>query len=346
MPIKVTRRQFAGSAAAAGSLLVWVRRGRADSYPQKPVTIVNPFAPGSISDAAARIVGQYLQQELGQPFVVENKVGAGGLLAATAVQRAQPDGHTLLLTASSSFSGAALYKSMPFDPVKDFTHISRIGSFPSFIAVNPGLPADTMAALVAYAKANPGKLSYGHGNNVGQLVGETLKRRTGIDIVRVAYRSNPAAVTDLIAGHIQIMVPDLNTGLPSVQSGKIRALAMLNRDRIPAMPDVPSLHETVMPGFDILPWCGLSAPANLPQPIVEVLAKTAQKALADPAIQQRITDAGVGLFPGGPQEFADYVKAQLANWERGDQRDGDPTGITPTSQPSCLARKSSVSVAR
>ncbi len=315
MPTRMTRRRFAGSAAVTtASLLAFGRYGRADSYPQKPVTIVNPFAPGSISDAAARIVGQYLQQELGQPFVVENKVGAGGLLAGSTVQRAQPDGYTLMLTASSSFSGAALYKAMPFDPVKDFTHIARIGSFPSFIAVNPGVPAETMAALVSYAKANPGKLSYGHGNNVGQLTGETLKKRTGIDIVRVAYRSNPAAVTDLIAGHIQIMVPDLNTGLASVRSGKIRPLAMLNHGGTPQMPEVPSLHETVMPGFDILPWCGLSAPANLPPPVVEILGKAVQKALTDPQIQQRITDAGVGLFPGGPQEFTDYVKAQLANW--------------------------------
>jgi tripartite-type tricarboxylate transporter receptor subunit TctC len=315
MRLKMTRRRFAGGmAAAAGSLLAGVRHGRANSYPQKPVTIVNPFAAGSISDAAARIVGQYLQQELGQPFVVENKVGAGGLLAGTAVQRAQPDGYTLMLTASSSFSGAALYKSMPFDPVTDFTHIARIGSFPSFIAVHPAVPAQTIAELVAHARANPGKLSYGHGNNVGQVVGETLKKRTGIDIVRVAYRSSPAGVSDLIAGHIQIMVPDLNTGLAAVRSGRIRALAMLNHGRIPQLPDVPSLHETVMPGFDILPWCGLSAPANLPQPVVDVLGKAMQKALADPAIQKRITDAGVGLFPGGPQEFQDYVKAQLANW--------------------------------
>jgi putative tricarboxylic transport membrane protein len=314
MKSKLTRRQFAGGAAATGALLFDVRHGRADTYPQKPVTIVNPFAPGSISDAAARIIGQSLQQELGQPFIVENKVGAGGLLAATTVQRAQPDGYTLLLTASSAFSGAALYKSLPFDPVKDFTHIARIGSFPSFIAVHPGVPAETIGALVAYAKANPGKLTYGHGNNLGQIVGETFKRRTGIDILRVAYRSNPAAVTDLIAGHIQMMVPDLNTGLPSVRSGRIRALAVFTRERSPAMPDVPSLHETVMPGFSILPWCGLSAPRNLPQPIIGVLAKAVEKALANPAVQQRFADSGVGLFGGGPQEFADYIKAQLANW--------------------------------
>jgi tripartite-type tricarboxylate transporter receptor subunit TctC len=315
MPIRMTRRQFAGgTAATAGSLLAGVGYGHADGYPQKPVTIINGFAAGSISDAVARVIAQFMQQDIGQTFVVENKVGAGGLLGASTVQRAQPDGYTLLLTVSSVFSGAALYKSLPFDPVKDFTHIARIGSFPSFVAVNPSVPVDSMAALVAYAKANPGKLSYGFGNNVGQLVGETLKKRTGIDIVRVAYRSNPAAVTDLIAGHIQIMIPDLNTGLPSVKSGRIRPLAMLNHGRIAAMPEVPSLHETVLPGFDILPWCGFSGPPNLPQAVVDVLARSVQKALADPTVQRRLADTGTVLFPGGPQEFSEYVKAQLANW--------------------------------
>ena len=332
MQIKMTRRQFAGGAAAAtGALLAGVRRGRADTYPQKPVTIVNPFAPGSISDAAARIVGQSLQQELGQPFVVENKVGAGGLLAATTVQRAQPDGYTLMLTASSSFSGAALYKSMPFDPVKDFTHIARIGSFPSFIAVNPGVPAETMAALVAYAKANPGKLSYGHGNNVGQLVGETLKKRTGVDIVRVAYRSNPAAVTDLIAGHIQIMVPDLNTGLPSVKSGKIRALAMLNHGRVPA--DAGRAE----PARDR--DAGLRHPALVrvlrPRQPAAAGRRRAGQGGAEGAGRpdgpgSASPTSGVGLFPGGPQEFTGLRQGAACELDRGDQRDGDPTGITAT----------------
>ena len=159
-------------------------------------------------------------RSLVSPLSSKTRWVAGGLLAATTVQRAQPDGYTLLLTASSAFSGAALYKSLPFDPVKDFTHIARIGSFPSFVAVNPGVPAETIGALVAYAKANPGKLSYGHGDNVGQIVGEAFKRRTGVDILRVAYRSNPAAVTDLIAGQIQVMVPDLNTDLGSVRNAR------------------------------------------------------------------------------------------------------------------------------
>jgi len=285
-----------------------------DRYPSRAVTIVNPFAPGSISDAAARLIAQYLQDGFGQPFIIENKVGAGGLLAATTVQRAAPDGYTLLLTASSAFSGAALYKSLPFDPVKDFRHIARIGSFHSFLAANPSLPVGSVAELVAYAKVNPGKLSYGHGNNMGQIVGESFKKRTGADIVRVAYRSNPAAVTDLIAGHIQLMVPDLNTGLSHVQGKRIRALAVFTRERSPAMPDVPTLDETVMPGFELLPWCGISGPVSLPPDIVTRLAGAVQKALASSDGRKRFEDAGVPVFFGGPDEFEAYVAAQLANW--------------------------------
>ncbi len=312
---RVSRRRamqtgFAALAAAAVS----TRLRAQEVYPARPVTIVNPFAPGSISDAAARIIGNSLQEQFGQPFVVENKVGGGGLLAGTAVQRAKPDGYTLMLTASSSFSGVALYKSMPFDPVKDFTHVARIGSFPSFVASDPKAPFTSMVELVAYAKANPGKLSYGHGNNVGQVVGEILKKRAGVNIVRVPYRSNPAAVTDLLGGTIQIMIPDFNTGLAHAEGGRIRPLAVLTKERHPRLPNVPSLHETVLPGFDILPWCGLSAPAGLPADIANKLASGVAKALADTTLRQRFVTSGVDVFGGGPQEFQSYIVAQIANW--------------------------------
>ena len=312
----VSRRGVVGSAVAGlmAAALRPVPLFADEPYPSRPVTIINPFAPGSISDAAARIVGNSLQEQLGQSFIVENKIGGGGLLAGTTVARAKPDGYTLMLTASSSFSGVALYKSMPFDPVKDFTHIARIGSFPSFVASYPGAPFSSMTELVAYAKANPGKLSYGHGNNVGQVVGEVLKRRAGVDIVRVPYRSNPAAVTDLIAGTIQIMIPDFNTGLAHAEGGRIRPLAVLTKERHPRMPNVPSLHETVLPGFDILPWCGLSAPAAMPADVINKVAAAVDRTLAAATLRQRFTAAGVDVFGGGPQEFQSYIVAQIANW--------------------------------
>src|SRR5262245_59229817 len=245
----------------------------AETYPVRPVTIVTPFAAGSQTDAAARLLGQSLQDALGQSFVVENKAGAGGLLAANAVARAKPDGYTLLLTTNSTHSAIALFKSVPYDPIKDFAPIARLGNFPSFIAVNSSLPIMSMAELVANAKANPGKLSYGVGNSTGQIVGETLKKRTSIDIVRVSYRSNPTAMSDLIAGHIQVMVPDMNTGMPQVNAQKIRPLAVLTKEGNPLLPNVPTLDATVMPGFEILAWAGLFAPANTPPEIVNTLAE-------------------------------------------------------------------------
>ena len=194
----------------------------AEKYPARTVTIITPFAAGSQTDAAARLVGQSLQDALGGSFIIENKAGAGGLIAANLVAHAKPDGYTLLLTTNSTHSALALYKSVPYDPIKDFAPIARLGNFPSFVAVNSSMAVHTMAEFVAYAKANPGKLSYGTGNSTGQIVGETLKSCTGIDVVRAAYRSNPAVMTDLIAGHIQMMVADMNTGMPQVKAGKIR----------------------------------------------------------------------------------------------------------------------------
>jgi tripartite-type tricarboxylate transporter receptor subunit TctC len=287
----------------------------AETYPARTVTIIVPFAPGSVTDAAARLVGQKLQEALGQPFVIESKSGAGGLIAASDVAHAAPDGYTLLITTNSTHSAApALFKNVPYDPIKDFTPVARIGSFPSFIAVYPKLPVKTIGELVAYAKANPGKLEYGHGNSTGEIVGETLKKRTGIDLVRVAYRSNPPAMTDLIAGHIAMMIPDFNTGLPQVQAGAVRPLAVFTKDRSPRLPDVPTLNETVMPGFDLLAWTGMFAPAGTPPEVVDRLSGALKIILSDPATVKHFTDIGTETFYSGPQEFGDYVKTELVKW--------------------------------
>ena len=286
----------------------------AETYPVRPVTIVTPFAAGSQTDAAARLLGQSLQDALGQSFVIENKAGAGGVLAANAVARAKPDGYTLLLTTNSTHSAIALFKSVPYDPIKDFAPVARLGNFPSFIAVNSSLPITSMAELVANAKANPGKLSYGVGNSTGQIVGETLKKRTGIDIVRVSYRSNPSAMSDLIAGHIQVMVPDMNTGMPQVNVQKIRPLAVLTKVGNPLLPNVPTLDATVMPGFEILAWAGLFAPANTPPEIVNTLAEAVRKVLENPQIRERFTGPGIQVLWSGPQEFSEFVKTELVRW--------------------------------
>ena len=226
-----------------------------------------------MTDAAARVVAEALQEQLGQPFIVENRPGAGGLSSANAVARASNDGYTLLLTTNSTHSAVyGLFKNVPYDPIKDFTPVARIGSFASFIAVTPDKPYQSMKALVDYAKANPGKLSYGVGNSTTQIVGETLKKRTQTDIVRVPYRSNPMVMTDLLGGQIQIMVADLNSGMPQLKAGKVKALAV-DPHRHPALPDVPTLGETVMPGYHILAWAGMFGPAGMPPEAVKALGQ-------------------------------------------------------------------------
>ncbi len=287
----------------------------AEDYPTRPVTIVVPFGPGSITDTTARLIAQGLQEALGRPFIVENKSGGGGLIAANAVAHATPDGYTLLITTNSTHSAApGLFKSVPYDPIKDFTPIARVGSFPSFLGVDPALPIKSMPELVAYAKQNPGKLIYGHGNSTGQIVGEALKHRTGIDMTRVAYRSVPAGMTDLMGGHIGVMIPDFGNGMPQLQAQKIRALAVLTAARNSRLPDVPTLNETVMPGFDLLAWAGMFGPAGMPPPVVERLAAEVQKILANPATKARLVAGGADTFFSGPQEFDAYVKTEQVKW--------------------------------
>jgi tripartite-type tricarboxylate transporter receptor subunit TctC len=299
---------------AAFTLILAAWPAAAETYPARSVTIVTPFAAGSQTDAAARILGQYLQDALGQTFVIENKAGAGGLIAANTVARAKPDGYTLLLTTNSTHSAVGLFKSVPYDPIKDFSPIARLGNFPSFVAVNNNVPIASMAELVANAKANPGKLSYGAGNSTGQIVGETLKKRTGVDIVRISYRSNPAAMADLVAGHIDMMVPDMNTGLPQVKAQKIRALAVLTKERSSLIPDVPTLDETVMPGFETLAWAGMFAPANTPPEVVSTIGSQMRDMLAKPGMRERFASPGIQVFWQGPQEFSDFVRKELTRY--------------------------------
>jgi tripartite-type tricarboxylate transporter receptor subunit TctC len=301
--------------AAGALLLAAIGPSQAETYPSRTVTILTPFAAGSVTDAAARVLAQALQETLGQPFVVENRAGAGGLLAAKAVATAPHDGYTLLLTTNSTHSAAnGLYKNVPYDPIKDFTPVARIGSFSSFVGVTPDKPYQSMQALVAYAKANPGKLSYGVGNSTSQIVMEALKKRTGTDILKVPYRSNPMVMTDLIGGQIQIMVADFNTGLPQMKAGKVHALAVLTRTRHPSLPDVPTLSETVMPGYHILAWAGMFGPASLPPEVVKTLAAAVHKALETPAVRQRFMSSGTDIYWSGPEEFDAFVKSELVSW--------------------------------
>jgi tripartite-type tricarboxylate transporter receptor subunit TctC len=287
----------------------------AQNYPSRSVTLVLPFAAGSVTDSTARVIAKYLQSELGQPFVIENKPGAGAMLAAQSVANAKPDGYTLLLTTSSSHSAApAWFKSVPYDPIKDFTPIARIGTFSAVIVVNPQLPFNSMAELIADAHANPGKLLYGYGNSTGRIIGETLKRRTGVDIASVPYRSDPAGNTDLIAGHIQIMIPSLNSVQGQIAAKLMRPLAVADAVRNRSLPDVPTLSETVTPGFSLVAWAGLFGPANMAPEVVNILANKIRQALSRPEINESFASSGIAPFWGDPIIFKEYVEDSLLKW--------------------------------
>ncbi|MGA0595873.1 Bug family tripartite tricarboxylate transporter substrate binding protein [Enterovirga sp. CN4-39] len=285
------------------------------TYPSRPVTIVVPFTAGSATDSAARLLAAHLDAALNQRFVVENKAGAGGTLAASFVARAEPDGYTLILTTNTTHSAAqALFKNVSYDPLKDFTAVSRVGSFPSMVIANPNAPFKTIQELVTYAKANPGKVEYAHGNSTGQVAGETLKRRAGIDMVRVPYRSNPPAVLDVATGRVSAMVADFTTALPQVRDGKVRALAVLTKSRSAIVPDIVTLHETVTPDFDLIAWAGLFGPAGLPPDVVQTLSREVKNFVANPENRAKLEANGIEAFYLPPTEFKAYVADELVKW--------------------------------
>jgi tripartite-type tricarboxylate transporter receptor subunit TctC len=302
-------------AAGVLALAFAVNAAHADNYPSRPITIVTPFAAGSVTDATARVIAKYLSDALKQTVIVQNKAGAGGMIAAETVARAAPDGYTLLLTTNSTHSAApGLFKQVPYDPIKGFTPIARIGSFPSVITANNQAPFKTIQELVAYAKEHPNKVSYGYGNSTGEVAGETLKHRTGIQMVRVPYRSVPPGITDLVAGQIQVLVPDTNTALPQIKADRMRPLAVLTMKRSPLLPNVPTLSETVMPGFDLLAWAGIFGPANLPDDVVNKIAPQIHAALQSTEIKERFTKSGIEIYWGDTPTFKAFVVEELKKW--------------------------------
>ena len=287
----------------------------AQPYPSKPITIVVPFAAGSGTDSIARIIGQYLQNALNQSVVIENKVGASGVLAATYVARAAPDGYTLLMATNSTHSANPhLFKSLAYDPVKDFAPVARAGSYVFMLVVNPDLPAKTLPELVAHAKANPGKLTYASGNTTGIVAGETLKSKAGIDVLHIPYKSTPPALNDVLGGRVSMMFIDLAPGLEHVRAGTLRPLAVTTKERSALLPDLPSLHEAGIPGYDVTSWAGLFAPTGTSKEIVARLNEEVRKIITNPEVKARIAITGFDAFSGPPETLAAFVQSELANW--------------------------------
>ena len=289
----------------------------ADTYPSKPITIVVPFGAGSGTDVATRTIAQPLGIALKQTIVIENKPGANGAIAAAQVARSAPDGHTLLMSTNSPHSAApSLNKTLAYDPAKDFTALSRVGSFTFMVAVGRDVPATSVPELIAYAKANPGKLSYASGNTSGIVAGETLKHRAGIDILHVPYKSVPLAMNDVLAGRVSMILTDLTPGLPHINAGTLRALAVTRLKRSVLIPDVPSLHEAGVTNFDMDSWAGLFAPANTPADIVTRLNAELRAIIDNPEVKARMAAFGFEAFSSTPEELDDFAKVQLVKWTK------------------------------
>jgi tripartite-type tricarboxylate transporter receptor subunit TctC len=288
----------------------------AQDYPTRPITMVLPFPAGSGIDVTARLVADNLSTRLGQPVVVENKAGANGVLAATAVARAAPDGYTIFMTTNSSQSAAPyLMKSVPYDPVKDFAPISRMGNLPFIMVIGRSVPATDFASFVAYAKANPGKLNYASSNATGIVGGAMVSRLAGIQLAHVPYKSAPQAMQDLLRGEINMMFVDFPSGLPHVQSGAARALAVTTAERSALVPGVPSMKEIGL-DFDMASWNAIFAPAGTPQPIVGRLNKELREIVADPVVYARLRSFGFDAFTSTPEELGAFVKGELVKWGR------------------------------
>ncbi len=287
----------------------------ADSWPNRYVTVDVPFAAGSGSDTAARIIGQMLGPKLGQNIVVENRVGATGAIASTTVARAKPDGYTLLLgTNSTHGSNSALYKNLTYDPVKNFEPIVHTGLFNYFLVVNPDLPIKSIPELVAYAKANPGKMTYAGGSSTSTVMAESFAKSTGIELVKVAYRSNPPAITDVIGGRVSMMFVDISSSVSFVKAGSLRPLAVTTKTRSALYPDLPTISETAVPGFDLVSWTGLLAPAGTPAAIVEKVNAEVNALLAQPDVKDRLAAIGIETTPMSVAEFTAYVHAEVPKW--------------------------------
>jgi tripartite-type tricarboxylate transporter receptor subunit TctC len=288
----------------------------AQSYPTKPVRIVVPFAAGSATDIMARIIAEELRATFDQSFVIDNKPGASAQIGAELVARAAPDGYTLFVTTNTSHSANPfLFKKLPYDPIKDFTPIANIMRIPVIIVVNPKLPVKSLPELVAYAKANPGKLSFGYGNSVGQVVGASFAKRTGIDVITVPYKSTPQAITDVLGGQISYSVADMASGQAFVKEGKLRALAVSSVKRSALMPDLPAMSETAgLEGFDLIAWVGMLGPAGMPKDIIDKLNAAVRKALTKPEVRDKIAGFAAEVASSTPEELAAFLKNQLTSW--------------------------------
>jgi Uncharacterized protein conserved in bacteria len=305
--------------AAMAAALCAATPSLAQSFPEKPIRFVVGFTPGGPSDILARALGQKLGERWSQQVVVENRPGAGGNVAAEAVAKSAPDGYTWLLGNNSILAtNQSLYRSLGYDPVKDFAPVSLVAVQPNILVVNPQLPAHSVAELVILAKKSPGKLNYASSGSgaAAHLAGELFKTMTGVDMVHVPYKGAQPALTDVIAGQVQVMFATSASVIPFIQAGKLRALAVTTARRSPSVPDLPTVSEAGVPGFEAITWHGVVVPAATPATLVERLNRDIAGALAQPDLRARLAALGAEVHAGTPREFADYIAAEIPKWSK------------------------------
>ncbi|MEP6944073.1 MAG: tripartite tricarboxylate transporter substrate binding protein [Betaproteobacteria bacterium] len=288
------------------------------SYPNKPIKIIAPVQPGGGVDLVARTIGERISKALGQPVVVENQSGGGGIVGSQMTARAAPDGYTLMVGYVGTHGTNPAVRKLPYDAVKDFTPIAMVGGTPNVLVVPPSLPVKTLPEFIAYAKANKGKLSYGSSGpgTLTHLAMEQLKVASDIDLQHVAYRGIGPAITDILGGQTQALFPGLAAALPHIKAGKMRPLAITGIRRHPLLPDVPTFEELGYKGFDGVQWYGIVGPANLPAAIVATLNKAIDDALADPQLRERLSGEALEPMPMTPEQFGKYMRDDIAKWTK------------------------------
>src|SRR5215204_6087158 len=305
---------FVASLAALG-MAFSAAPAAAQTFPTRPIKFIVPFAAGSATDALARIVGEHASKTLGQPIIVENMAGASGVVAAQNVARAQPDGYTVLISTNTTHgANQSLLKAVPYDAVNGFEHVTKLGTITLALIANTSVPAKNVQELVAYAKANPFKLTFGSGSSSSRIAGEMLKSLAGIDILHVPYRSNPQAITDILGGQIALFFADISTTLPQVKAGKIKGFAVSTAQRSKLAPELPTMAEAGVPGYDLAAWFAAFAPAGTPKPVVDKLREALVAAVSDNAVQEKLLAAGIEPESSTSEALKAFVGTEIKKW--------------------------------
>lgn len=309
---------FASARRWAAVLLLFSAPVLAQDYPSRPIRFVVPFPPGAATDALARIIGQRLAEGVGQPVVVDNRAGAGGIVGTDVVAKAAPDGHTLLMASPSFAINASLRPRLPFDPQRDFAAVTLVAFLPNVLVAHPGVAATNVTELITLARARPGQLNYASGGNgsAAHLAMELLKMNAGIDIVHVPYKGGGQAMNDLLGGQVAMLFTSLFSAQPLVKAGKLRALGVASAKRVPFAPELPTVAESGVPGFEVVAWYGVMAPARTPPAIVARLHSEIAKGLKTPESEARFSGQGAELVLNTPAEFDRYFRAEITKWAK------------------------------